>query len=399
MRTKRRNMLASSILIACAACGARSPGGDARVAADGNGNGGAEATAADAQVGGSPGFAQGGADSASYLIEPAQTPVLGGAAGAGLKEGQCAERNVVTMRVVPTVWLVLDGSGSMVESLGDRSRWAALREALMDPNEGVVKALEREVSWGLVIYDGASPFVQPLPDGGTPMFSAEPATTCPRLVSVEPKQNNYTDIDNAYASSPLGGSTPTDQALRSVLSHLPDTPEQVLDGRVNPTIVVLATDGAPNNLCTVDFNNPDVQSNVVNVVAELANRQVQTYVISLAGDDSQLTQHLEQVAVAGMTGSPPFLPANKTELIQTFKEIIGPATVCDVVLNGSVKAGSECKGEIKINGVALPCNDPNGWKLKDASTITITGTACDDYRNNLTAILEADFPCEAIILN
>src|SRR5688572_11596296 len=47
----------------------------------------------------------------------------GPVAGTGLKDGQCAKQDVVTMRVVPTIWLVLDGSGSMVEMLGDKSRF------------------------------------------------------------------------------------------------------------------------------------------------------------------------------------------------------------------------------------------------------------------------------------
>jgi hypothetical protein len=206
-------------------------------------------------------------------------------------------------------------------------------------------------------------------------------------------------LDMNYAAFPLGGSTPTDQALAAVVGHLPDNSGQVLDGRVSPTIVVLATDGAPNNFCTDDITMIDSAPKVVSVVGTLASMDVKTYVISLAGGDAMLTQHLEQVATAGMTGSPPFLPMNKAELVQTFKDIIGPAAACDVVLHGSVKMGIECMGSIKINGVALTCNDPNGWMLKDKSTISIMGTACEEYRNNLTAILEADFPCEAIDLN
>jgi hypothetical protein len=326
---------------------------------------------------------------------------LQGTAGEGLKAGQCARQNVVTTRVVPTVWLVLDGSGSMVELLGETSRWKALRAALMDPADGVVKALEHEVSWGMVLYDGMTPgdIQEPLPDGGVAMFSAPPATTCPRLVTVEPALDNFGMLDMNYGAMPLGGSTPTDKALEAVVGHLPDQTGQVLDGRVNPTIVVLATDGAPNNLCTTDFSMIDVAPNVVKVVGTLASMNVKTYVISLAGGDANLTQHLEQVAKAGMTGNPPFLPMNKAELVQTFKDIIGPAAACDVVLHGSVKAGIECMGSIKINGAPLACNDPNGWMLKDKSTISIMGTACEEYRNNLTAILEADFPCEAIDLN
>jgi hypothetical protein len=31
--------------------------------------------------------------------------------------------------------------------------------------------------------------------------------------------------------------------------------------------------------------------------------------------------------------------------------------------------------------------------------VSITGTACDQYKADLSAVLEADFPCEAIDLN
>lgn len=398
MRRCRDNVIAGLLLVTCLACGAKptQPGG--RV----GGQRTPTSQTSTNKPAGLPGIAGTAAPTSNdpLVITPSK-PVLDGTAGVGLKDGQCARQQLVTNRIVPTVWLVLDGSGSMVEMLGETSRWNALRSALMDPTDGVVKSLEADVSFGMVIYDGATlgGIQQPLPDGGIAMFSAPPATTCPRLVTVEPAMNNFAMLDMSYGATPLGGSTPTDKALEAVVGHLPDQSGQVLDGRINPTIVVLATDGAPNNMCTVDFTMLDVAPNVINVVNTLAGMNVKTYVISLAGGDMLLTQHLEQVAAAGMTGKPPFLPANKAELVQVFKDIIGPAAACDVALSGSVKQGIECMGTIKINGVALPCNDPNGWMLKDKSTITITGTACDDYRNNLSAVLEADFPCEVIDLN
>jgi hypothetical protein len=142
-----------------------------------------------------------------------------------------------------------------------------------------------------------------------------------------------------------------------------------------------------------------VRPNVVAAVKQLADMAIKTYVVSLAGDDQNLTTHLNDVAAAGGTGLKPFIPASKDALVQAFKDIIGPATACDVVLHGAVKPGIECMGTIKINGTALPCNDPNGWALKDPSTVSIQGTACDTYKADLSAILEADFPCEAIMLN
>jgi hypothetical protein len=325
-----------------------------------------------------------------------------------LKDGQCAKQNIVTSRVVPTIWLVIDGSGSMLSPLGianPQSRWSALYDALMNPDNGIVKSLEQDVQWGVVLYDGPAPGGMSsvmLPDGGVKTFP--PAETCPRVAVVEPKKQAFADIATVVGSDPLGGSTPTDKALEVVVNHLPDLSGQVLDARVYPTIVVLATDGEPNDFCTVEpfLGLPiggDVRPKVIAAVRQLESMSVKTYVISLAGEDQNLTAHLNQVAAAGGTKLPPFFPTTKDQLVQAFKDIIGPETACEVVLNGSVKSGIECMGKIKINGIELPCNDPNGWALKDRSTVTIQGTACERYKMDLTAVLEADFPCEVIDLN
>jgi hypothetical protein len=67
----------------------------------------------------------------------------------------CAQGDANTSPVTPTVWLVLDGSGSMNEDFGGngQSRWEALRAALMDPG-GVVETLQHSVRFGMVLYSG-----------------------------------------------------------------------------------------------------------------------------------------------------------------------------------------------------------------------------------------------------
>jgi hypothetical protein len=241
-----------------------------------------------------------------------------------------------------------------------------------------------------------------LPDGGVKTFP--PAETCPRVVVVEPKKEAFADISTIVGVDPLGGSTPTDKALEVVVSHLPDVTGQALDARVYPTIVVLATDGEPNDFCTLDpfLGIPiggDVRPKVISAVQQLASMSVKTYVISLAGGDQNLTNHLNQVAAAGGTGMAPFFPTTKDQLVQAFKDIVGPETACEVVLNGSVKPGIECMGKLKINGTELACNDPNGWVLKEPSVVAVQGTACEQYKMDLTSVLEADFPCEIIDLD
>jgi hypothetical protein len=355
-------------------------------------------------LGGGGSIALGTDNPGNPVISASAGSSANGAAGTGLKEGQCAQQRVTTTRIIPTIWLVVDGSGSMVTMLGDKSRWIALREALMDPATGVVKTLEHDAKFGLIEYDGKLPGggagAVILPDGGAAMFSSPPATTCPRIVSVEAKLDNFADIDKVYTPDPLGGSTPTDKAMQEVIKHLPPSAAMVgPDKTASPTIVVLATDGAPNDFCSMDFFPPDVRPAVIQAVQTLLMAGNKTYVISLAGDDMMLTSHLQDVAKAGGTGKPPYVPMNKDDLIKAFRDIIGPVAACDIKLNGMVKMGSECKGSLKINGVALTCNDANGWMLKDAGTISITGTACDTYKADAQALLEADFPCDIFALN
>lgn len=329
----------------------------------------------------------------------------GGTAGTPLKESECARQDLTATRIIPTVWLVIDGSGSMVNLLDDKdmaspSRWGALRGALMDPTSGLVKVLEHDVKFGMVMFDGPLPANVPirLPDGGVAMFSSGPATTCPRLVDVEPALENFDAIEKAYTLDPLGGSTPTDKALEQVINHLPNAAQAGPDTMVQPTIVVLATDGEPNDYCSMSFPPPDVRPDVIKAVQQLVANGNKTYVISLAGSDSGLMQFCGEVAQAGGTGKPAYVPSSKDALVQAFRDIIGPGVACDVHLNGMVKPGMECKGTVQLDGASLDCNSDNGWRLKDASTLTITGDACSKLRQASNAYLHANFPCEVIEL-
>jgi Mg-chelatase subunit ChlD len=365
------------------------------------------ACSADSSLGArrSDGVARPGMGTPGMIASAGAGAATSGAAGAplvltrtgpdGLRDGQCARQDVSATRIVPNVWLVVDGSGSMMESLSQSemtSRWVVLRGALMDPAMGVVKSLEHFVKWGFVMYDG------PLPGGGFGMAPGGAAMTCPRVVTLEPAIDNFAPIDMAYTQMPLGGSTPTDKALDAVVRHIEDMTVMSPDAQGGPSVVVLATDGAPNDFCSMNFNG-DVRPQVLAQVEMLTAMNIKVYVISLAGEDMMLTEHLNQVAAAGGTGKPPFIPKNKDELIKTFDDIISANVSCDVTLKGMIKAGSECNGKIEINGVAVPCNSDNGWRLKDSKTITVTGTACEMYKADKLSVLHADFPCDAIILN
>jgi hypothetical protein len=71
-----------------------------------------------------------------------------------------------------------------------------------------------------------------------------------------------------------------------------------------------------------------------------------------------------------------------------------------VELNGEItNAEGACElGTVNLNGVPLVCNDPNGWRVADATHIELLGTACDQFKLSPTTVLEASFPCDVIIV-
>lgn len=350
----------------------------------------------------------GGAGSLGGLSTPGQTPGIIPIAGASSTPDDgdtCGQGMLNNPRVTPVVWLVIDGSGSMAEPFGDITRWDALRAALMDPNGGVVPSLESQVKFGMVMYDGPLPGggMMTLPDGG-PATGAPPTEECPRLATVEPALMNFAAIEAMYPTLAPGGSTPTDKALAQVQSHLPQSlpaPDSVED----PVYVVLATDGAPNDFCSMggggffggggDPNAP--ANNVIAITQAIAGVGIPTYVISLAAGDQMLAAHLDQVAAAGATTLPPFTPMNKEALVQTFADIIGPEVFCEIPVRGfGIMESVACAGTVMLNGEKLDCGD-NGWRLKNPNLIEITGTACEKFRNENNARVTANFPCEVLI--
>jgi len=329
--------------------------------------------------------------------------------GAAASKASCASTTITSGRKQPIVTLVIDGSGSMCAPFGDSTRWQTLRSALMDA-DGIVTRLQSAVSFGMTMYDGPLEFGGLIGGifggamGGAPMGGSAQnpqcalmgaqnsmGKTCPNLINVPTALNNAMAITNMYPTMELGGSTPTHKALTVVVDHLLEQGASP-DSNMQPQFIVLATDGEPNELCA-NPSGVDPRMEVIAQVKRAADENIKTFVISLAGDDPGLMNHLVTVAEAGKTGNPPFSPMNKQDLVSTLGQIIGGAVGCEVFLNGKVMDGQECGGRVSVNGSALNCGDPNGWDLKDQSTLILQGNACMAFLNDPFSMLVADFPC------
>jgi hypothetical protein len=328
---------------------------------------------------------------------------------------------------MPTIVFVIDGSGSMCAPFGASTRWQALRSALLEPGKGLVYRLQSSVRFGATLYDGTSDptlattgidsLIQNPPCALLAAAFGKDMGMCPQLLEVKPALDNARAIDAVYPPFELGGSTPTDRALGHVMDALiASRQQQGPDQQAQSAVyVILATDGAPNDICVNGSGgdgSPQRQA-VLAAVGRGAAAGITTWVISLAEGDPFLQMHLDEVARHGdpkNAGARTFSPTSPDELITTLAQLLGGAVGCHVALQGTVTVGQECLGTVEQDGVALPCceeispgamrcsgmptSTPDGWRLSDPHSIELLGGACAKFLLSSDALLDARFPCE-----
>jgi len=253
-----------------------------------------------------------------------------------------ATANPATACLAATVLFVVDGSGSMCAPFGTATRWTALRQAVLAPMVGVVPRLAGRAEIGLMVYDGSIDFTaagmatttspNPMCGGG---FGGLGNMACPRLSQVPPGMNNEAMLDRAFGQTQPGGSTPTDKAMNmavdQMIAHLMGR-----DPVSNPHVIILATDGEPNDICTGGLGG-DGSAQKAGVIAAVDRAAltagIRTYVISLAGDDQGLEAHLAEVAKHGDPMNPmahSFSPMAPDDLQNVLTTVIGAALGCAI---------------------------------------------------------------------
>lgn len=375
-----------------AACGSepvtQRPGGIHTAGVNGGGAGGI--------TGGTGGGGTGHSD-----WNPEDGHTIAGLGGVGGMDMACAGIRINASRILPTVMLVVDGSTSMLDPYGEPevndagmpadpstlpTRWASVREALIGA-DGVVPALQDRVRFGLAVF-------------GT-------QASCPLpLGVVAPELNNAPAITNGIQVQPPGMFTPTGVALDQVVDMLPD-PMLVLDGPpIGPQIILLATDGDPNACGSTDIFAPIPVTDYVpsiNAALKAQGKHHKMYVVSVGQAAS--AAHLQEMANIGAnqdraTGTAEvYYPENKAALAATLETLIGAELSCDLALEGKgIKLDQACTGTVIVGGQELECNGPDGFELVDEKTLRLNGATCEMYKNSVDTLVDATFPCEAIII-
>lgn len=343
-------------------------------------------------------------------------PVSGGSGAAGTTAGLagrsggatppidsnvCASASVSASRITPTVYLVLDGSGSMDAPFGSGTRWTVLRDALIGPS-GVVTKLESVVEFGSAIYSNADPM------------------SCPSMHEVAPGLQNLHAIEQAFPTKEPGGGTPTGEALQKVVDSLPAfVPGPDTVGRTAP-IIILATDGEPNGCASGMACNwadwatcltqllgslasaPPTYGSTLAAVRAAKEKNLPVWVVSLAEGlntipDLQRTANIGAgLAEDANPGATIYSPQNPDELTNTLVQLIGDVVTCDVELAGALEVERACEGTVLMNGRDLECNGAEGWKAIDPSHIQLQGEACTRFKSDPSVMLDARFPCDVV---
>lgn len=287
-------------------------------------------------------------------------------------EDACTSVDVALEQLRPAVTLLVDQSGSMNQGYPDRespsSRWSVVREALLDPINGVVKSLEHSIQFALVFYTSHNGF-----SGGP----------CPILTEVSAATNNYQAIGELYQASYPDDDTPTGAAIERVVETIGAAP------RKGPEAILLVTDGDPDTCAQPDPQ--DGQPEAIRGAAAAHSAGVDFYVLGVSSDIA--AHKLQQLANAGQ-GQPldavwgvdpaaaqPFQARDSVEGITTqFRDILARVPLCEVELERPVEQDEVMAGSVLLDGQPLSFGSRDGFRLKDARHLEIVGKACDTLR-------------------
>jgi hypothetical protein len=266
----------------------------------------------------------------------------------------------------PGVMLVVDQSRSMRTAFPQQgspdTRWSLVGKALFDPSSGVVKTYEGSIRFGIAFFTGNQ--------------NGE----CPVLHEAHAATQNYTALNALYQSLAPDGSTPTGESLNQVIGELERRQRQ------NVRTIVLVTDGNPNTCFMQSGSNGQFEAvEAVQLAYELG---YDTYVLGISRDIAGA--NLQQLANAGAgklidlvhgvdpdAAQPYQASSDKNGLTAQFADILSHVSFCDVRTQRDVAPDEASQARVLLDGKPLAYDASDGFRLKDARHIEITGSACD----------------------
>jgi hypothetical protein len=369
----------------------------------------------------------------------------GGAAGATGAGGACMEKKVQFVPKTPTVFLLVDQSGSMFQCRtqgGAKSAtanecadhadtsWYPLRDGVLQ----VVMDLGKQVRFGFSSFTG---------EQGDAM--------CPTLDPVLPALDDAAAIAARYNAlkPPRKGETPTKAAFVQAADIL--TKDTQAPGE---KFILFVTDGQPdycddgNELCPPDSVVGELQTlskanlhtivfGISSPLTTISDSVLQAFANAGAGQpvaylNADVNAIYDQCAgVPGWaadfaaTGKPAMRPStigsyaptggtatvfkpdltNQSALVNEISNALSGVKSCVFDLsdptNGkpiTVDTTQLDKAHVLIMGTEVPLDATNGWHMTSDTQLELSGAACDTWRKPENTMIDFQFPCQIIIV-
>jgi hypothetical protein len=258
-----------------------------------------------------------------------------------------------------------------------------LREAIVEPEHGLLASLDASASVGLMMYTSFDGYAS--------------SQGCPIITRVDAQIGNADKLRLAYRAAepaPLGD-TPTGESIDAAVLQL-----SRVQGTA-PQYILLLTDGAPDTCAQPDpqWGLPEtlaaaqrafdqgIRVYTVGVSAEINGSDLQALANAGSGKDPTLVYGRDPGAE-----QPLFARTDPRQLADQLKGIIGDVRSCSIDLGTPVGSDRTLDGRLVLDGQTLSQDAQNGWTLVDDQTVLIHGSACEKILGDGER-LQVRFPC------
>jgi len=356
--------------------------------------------------------------------------IVTGTPDAGSGQG-CQNLQVVFEPKIPTVFVLVDRSGSMFDSMV----WAPLRTGVLN----ILQATQADIRYGFAAFTGLA------------------GVTCPIFDGVPIAQNNYTAIATLYNrldramvnGMVIKAETPTTMALAQVGDVLKS------DTAPGDKFILFVTDGEPdfcddsNHICAVDSVVHELQSlkqagittivmGLKSTASDISLPSMQAFANAGAGQPvlapptiptpaplnifyqcNSVPGWVSDLAAAGKMGMTSIgaygatsgtatlynpdltnVDAGQSTLVQQLTSAIAGVKSCTFDLSGKIEVDLNQLGlaSVSIEGRAVPLDQSNGWRMNTTTQLELVGDACATWRKPENTHIDFNFPCGVIII-